>query len=80
MTDNIKRLLEKISADSALTERASGMDRDALIALARDLGIELSDTDFDTETNADMSDDELELVAGGGACACAVGGLSLIHI
>lgn len=42
--------------------------------LARELGIELNEDDFNSLPNIGMRDDALEQITGGGACACAVGG------
>ena len=74
MTDNMKRLLDRVSADSALAERASRLGKAELIALARELGLELGEADFVSNANADLSDDEMAAVAGGGTCACVASG------
>lgn len=74
MTDNMKRLLEKMSADSALAARANGIGKDELIALAHELGLELTESDFESVADTGVDGDELEQITGGGACACAVGG------
>lgn len=73
MTENMKRFLEKISGDRELAEKLSRAEKDALIAEAEDMGIELTDADFTPEENA-MSEDELGTVAGGGQCWCAAAG------
>ena len=73
MTENMKKLLEAMSKDQELSEKASKLDKDALIALARKLGIELTEADF-VQPGGELNADELEVVAGGGICACSVGG------
>lgn len=50
------------------------MGKDELIALACELGLELSEADFEPVADTDVNDDELEQIVGGGACACAIGG------
>ena len=79
MTENIKKLLEKISQDEALQEKAKQMDsKEKLIAFARELGFELTEDDFKEETeqvkSGEIDDDELEAVAGGARCMCAAAG------
>ncbi len=74
MTDNMKKFLELASGDAELVERLNGMDKDAIIAEAQQRGIALSEADFAADTSAELSDDELDAVAGGGKCACIAGG------
>jgi len=74
MTENMKSFLEKVSKDDVLIEKVGTMGKEALIAMAKELGIELTAADFE-QTN-ELSDDELDAVAGGSdvSCACAMGG------
>ncbi len=44
-----------------------------IIILAKKHGIELTEADFETR-DGEMSEDELNTIAGGGECGCAVGG------
>ena len=76
MTENMKRFLEAVSKNEELTAKIGSMDKDALIALARELGIELTDADLEKPAVQELSDDALDSVAGGGdvSCACAMGG------
>ena len=74
MTENMKLFLEKISEDRELAARIAGMDSNAIMAEARRQGIELTDADFASESDAELSEDELDAVAGGGKCACIAGG------
>ena len=74
MTDNMKKFLEQASGDAELAERLNGMYKDSIIAEARQRGIELTDADFVEDESAELSEDELDEVAGGGKCACVLGG------
>ena len=71
MNENLKKFLEKVSEDKALAEK----DPAALIPLAKEMGIELTEADLKRPVE-ELSDDELDTVAGGGdvSCACAMGG------
>ena len=76
MTENLKKFLEKVSEDAALAAKV-GAEKDpaALIALAKEMGFELTEDDFKRPVE-EVSDDELDAVAGGSnvSCACALGG------
>ena len=72
MTDNLKKLLELVSQNEELQKKLQGLNKDEFIAAAKDLGIEL--TEADLEQNAEISDDELDAVAGGSTCVCIFGG------
>lgn len=90
MTENMKKFLEAVSKSEELTAKVGGMGKEELIALAKELGIELTEDDF--VQKIELDDDELEAVsggwkkctcvgAGGGkadedgkACACVAGG------
>ena len=74
MTDNMKKFLELASGDTELVERLNGMDKDAIIAAAQQRGIALTEADFAADTGAELNEDELDAVAGGGKCACILGG------
>ena len=73
MTENLKKFLEAISKNDELAAKVSNMTKDELIALAEELGIDLAEDDF--AQKSELDDDELDVVAGGGVCACPfVGG------
>ncbi len=81
MSENMKRFLELISKDENLKKKMMELDAMApekglqeTIALAKKHGIELSEADFaEEETIGELSDDELDAVAGG-ACSCSGSG------
>ena len=75
MSENMKKFLEAVSKSEELVAKVNAeKDQDALIALAKELGIALTAADF--EDDGELSDDELDAVAGGTAvnCSCAFGG------
>lgn len=72
MTENAKEFLELLCGNDELREKAGNADKAALIAMDGELGIELSDADF--EQPGELSDDEVETLAGGGRCICSFGG------
>ena len=84
MTNDMKQLVEKISADSKLKRQVaeiceSGKSNEEidqeLIALAKELGLTVTAKELDAyENGEELSDDELEAVTGGGACACVLPG------
>ena len=74
MTNNMKKFLELASGDAELVDRLKGMGKDAIIAEAQQRGITLTDADFAADTGAELNEDELDGVAGGGKCACIAGG------
>lgn len=76
MTDNLKNFLMKISEDPELTAKVNQeKDESVLIAIAKELGFELTKEDFENQVE-ELGDDDLDAVAGGGdvSCACAMGG------
>lgn len=76
MTENLKKFLEKVSEDKALAEKVGNeADPQKLIALAKELGFELTEADLEKKAE-EIDDDDLDTVAGGGdvSCACAMGG------
>ena len=74
MTENMKKFLELAASDSELTAQLKDMDKDAIIAAAQQRGIALTEADFAADKSAELSEDELDEVAGGGKCACVLGG------
>ena len=84
MSENIRKFLERVSANEELSKKLCSADRKAVIDMAKDLGIELTEADF-VQAN-ELDEDELDAVAGGEycggvgevdgivSCACSVGG------
>ncbi len=74
MSENMKKFLELVSKDETLKQKMQAFKdmepADAIsagITLAKELGIELTEADFAKEKSAgELSDDELDAVAGGG--------------
>ena len=82
MTENMKRYLELISTDEAARKQLNEQEpssiqeaKERVIADAAEKGITLTEEDFDeTAETGELTEDELEAVAGGAACYCAIGG------
>ncbi len=85
MSENLKKFLELVSKDENLKQKMLAFNdmepADAIsagIALAKELGIELSEADFAKEESCgELNDDELDAVSGGstdGFCVCAFAG------
>lgn len=72
MTENTKKLLEIVSGNKELSAKIGGMGKEEIPALTREQGVELTEADF--VQKYELSDDELNAVAGGGKCICSFGG------
>ena len=73
MTENMKKFLELVSQNTELVAKIDAVDKATLIEIAKELGIDLTEADF-AQQAIELSDDELDAVAGGNICACAMGG------
>ena len=88
MTENLKKFLEAVSKDEALQAKVNALESNKetamadIIALAKELGIELTEADF-AQPDGEISEDELETINGGGcptngtvnnSCCCAAAG------
>jgi len=73
MSENLKKFLETVSANEKLAEKTGRASREELLAMAKELGLALTEEDF-LQKSGELSDDELDAVAGGGTCVCVVGG------
>ena len=76
MSENLKLFMQKVSENAELREKVNNeSDVNALIAMAKELGVSLTEKDFEKPVQ-ELSDDELDAVAGGSdvSCACAMGG------
>ncbi len=72
MTENLKKFLEAVSQNAELAAKIGSMGMADVLALAKELGFSLTEADFGK--SGELADDELDAVAGGGACACVFGG------
>ena len=85
MTENMKKFLEAVSKDEALQAKVNVLASEketamaGVIAIAKELGIELTEADF-AQPNGEISEDELEAVSGGMTvttqedCGCPLSG------
>ena len=74
MTENMKKFLVTVSKDAELCKKVSAMNKDELLALAKELGLALAEEDL-IKPAQELEDDDLDTVAGGGSdCICFMGG------
>lgn len=73
MNKNMEKLLKLASKDEELSAKLQKAEKQQVVELAKKHGIILSDADFEVPKGK-VSDDELQAVAGGGNCYCAMGG------
>lgn len=73
MTENMKKFLELVSKNDELSKKMNDATKEDVLALAKELGIELTEADFEQQS-AELSDDELDTVVGGGHCVCVGSG------
>ena len=73
MTKNMKKFLEAVSQNEELAKKLSAMTMEGLLALAKELGVELTEADFE-KPDGMLDENELDAVAGGKVCVCVVGG------
>lgn len=76
MNDNLKKLLELASSDQELAQKLENADKEAMLQIAKEQGIALTEEDFN-QSDTMISDEELDAVAGGKKCGCAVTGMGL---
>ena len=77
MTENLKKFLEQVTKDPILTQKVNAEgDPQKLIAIAKEMGLELTEADLQKKSVEEIDDDDLDTVAGGSdvSCACAMGG------
>ena len=75
MTENLKKFLEVVSTNEELQKKLTNASKEEIVAVAAEAGFVLTDADL-VQKN-ELSDDELDTVAGGGRkanCGCGVGG------
>ena len=76
MSENMKKFLEAVSKDEELVKKVGSMNLEELLALAKELNLELTAEDIEKPAVQALEDDDLDAVAGGSdvSCACAMGG------
>lgn len=68
MTENMKVFLEELSKHEELREKTNqAQTKEEIVEIAKELGVVLTDADFVKEDGQNLSEEELEAVAGGGA-------------
>lgn len=76
----MREFLELMERNEELKNKVAQMDADIhtqvsdYIALAAEYGVELTEADFQPASAGELSEDELDAVAGGKTCACVMGG------
>ena len=64
--EQLKAFLEKVKADTSLQEKLkAASDADAVVAIAKEAGFSISADDLKNAQVTELSDEELEGVAGG---------------
>ena len=67
--EQLKAFLEKVKADTSLQEKMkAASDADAVVAIAKAAGFSITAEDLNSDRQ-NLTDDELEGVAGGGTAA-----------
>ena len=67
--EQLKAFLEKVKADTSLQEKMkAASDADAVVAIAKAAGFSITTEDLNSDRQ-NLTDDELEGVAGGGTAA-----------
>lgn len=76
MSENLKKFLETVSKNEELSAKVSSIGKEELLALAKEMGVELTAEDLEKPAAEELDDDDLDTVAGGSdvSCACAMGG------
>ena len=65
--EQLKAFLEKVEADTSLQEKLkAAADADAVVSIAKEAGFSISADDI--KAQSEISEEELEGVAGGGCC------------
>ncbi len=66
--EQLKAFLEKVKGDTSLQEKLKGAaDADAALAIAKEAGFAITAQDIQSMQITDLSDEEIEGVAAGGA-------------
>ena len=81
--EQLKAFLEKVKSDTSLQEKLkAASDAGAVVAIAKDAGFAITAEEIQSMQSATMelSDEELEVVAGGLNAACVGVTLNLNHL
>lgn len=74
MTENMKKLLEALSANEELREKVNtAKTKEEVIELAKELDVPLTEKDFASADGEELTEEELSAVAGGGGFCLIVG-------
>ena len=69
--EQLKAFLEKVKADTNLQEKLkAAADTDAVVAIAKDSGFNISADDVKKTQAVELTDEELEYVVGGYSATC----------
>ena len=72
MKENVKKFLEELSKSAELRNKLRGSnDKEKMMKVAKAHGFELSEADFHTSGMNELSEDEMQAVAGGAVCSCS---------
>jgi len=63
--EQLKAFQEAVKADAVLQEKLKAADAEAVVVIAQEAGFNISVEDLDVQSSHDLSDEELEGVAGG---------------
>ena len=76
--EQLKAFLEKVKADTSLQEKLkAASDADAVVAIAKAAGFTITTEVLNSDSQTELTEDELEGVAGG---ACVPGVNSIIKV
>ncbi len=76
----MKEFLELMEQNEELKKKVKELDARGdsqpsdYIALAAEYGISIQEADFQSAKSNELSDDELDAIAGGDTCGCGIGG------
>lgn len=73
MTENMRKFIIEVSKDEERKKKAGKMSQEELTAFAGELGIQLTEADFEKADGSELTDNELEAVAGGFAFCFIIG-------
>ena len=67
--EQLQAFIEKVQGDTRLQEKfKAAADSDAVLAIAKEAGFLITAEDIQESAKVELSDEELEGVAGGGCC------------